>query len=447
MIVEAASRYWWRRFVEREACSWEELESFPRQGPARQRRILSERLLAQVQYFGNRADALPEWREAARITNPDELWKAWPSLPVLTKKDLQAWFPAGELQSRFRLEGVVKSTGGSTGEPTHVFHDTPMMRAANAASTYTRLKMGWRPGMATVKVWGSERDIRRRVDLRTRLYTRLLRDIVVDGYEMNDHTVSRFLALVRRYRPVSIWGFSSMLDFVAKAIVQQQACPPPGSVRTAWNGGEMLLPGQNETFRRAFGVAILNRYGGRELSTMACQFEDGGPLVVLRPWLFVEIVNDSGRPAGPGESGRLLWTSTICRGTPILRYDIGDLASFLPTHEDESGISALSDLHGRAAGILDLPDGRKINCLYWNHLFKEFHEVHQFQIVLQQDGSLDCLLKGSGFTGPREAALRTTAQSFLGGVRMNFKWVEQIPLTQGGKLLQVVRAQPSSSQR
>jgi phenylacetate-CoA ligase len=446
MIMEAASRYWWHRFGEREACSWDELEKFPRLRPDRQRRILAERLLAQVQYFGARADALPEWREAARIKNPDEIWKAWPSLPVLAKKDLQTRFPARELQSRFHLEGIVKSTGGSTGEPTHVFHDAPMMRAANAASTYTRLRMGWRPGMVTVKVWGSERDIQRRVDLRTRLYTRLLRDIVIDGYEMNDRTVSQLLALVQRYRPVSIWGFSSMLDFVANAILQQQACPPPGSVRTAWNGGEMLLPGQIEAFRRAFGVPILNRYGGRELSTMACQFEDGGPLAVLRPWLFVEVVNDSGKPVAPGESGRLLWTSTICRGTPILRYDIGDLGSFLPLHEDESGVSALSALHGRSAGILDLPDGRKINCLYWNHLLKEFPEVRQFQIVVHEDGSLECLLKGSGFTASREAALRAVARSFLGAIQISFRWVEQIPLTRRGKLLQVVREQPLSSQ-
>jgi len=444
MIVEAASRYWWRRFVEREACSWDELENFPRLRPDRQRRTLAERLLAQVQYFGNRADALPEWREAARIKNPDELWKAWPSLPVLTKKDLQTRFPARELQSRFHLEGIVKSTGGSTGEPTHVFHDAPMMRAANAASTYTCLKMGWRPGMVTVKVWGSERDIQRRVALRTRLYTRLLRDIVIDGYEMNDRTVSQFLALVQRYRPVSISGFSSMLDFVANAILQQQACPPPGSVRAAWNGGEMLLPGQIETFRRAFGVPILNRYGGRELSTMACQFEDGGPLAVLRPWLFVEIVTDSGKPAAPGESGRLLWTSTICRGTPIMRYDIGDLGSFLPPHEDESGVSALSDLHGRSAGILDLPDGRRINCLYWNHLFKEFLEVRQFQVVLKSDRSLRILLKGQRSSPARAAELVSLLTRFLGPVPFRIEWVAEIPTTRQGKLLQVVREQPLS---
>src|SRR5207248_7332353 len=135
---------------------------------------------------------------------------------------------------------------------------------------------------------------------------------------------------------------------------------PPGKVATAWNGGEMLFPEQAELFRRAFDVPILNRYGGRELAIMACQFTDGGPLNVLRPWLYLEVVNDQGRAVAPGESGRLVWTSTICRGTPFLRYDVEDIGSFSAAQCDESGVFAIDQLQGRIAGLLELPDGRKI---------------------------------------------------------------------------------------
>ena len=47
---------------------------------------------------------------------------------------------------------------------------------------------------------------------------------------------------------------------------------------------------------------------GRELSVMAYQPEGSKRLHLLRPYLFVEIVNDQGRPAAPGESGRQLGT-------------------------------------------------------------------------------------------------------------------------------------------
>src|ERR1017187_385417 len=172
---------------------------------------------------------------------------------------------------------------------------------------------------------------------------------------------------------------------------------------------------------------------------MACQYTDGGPLFAMRPWLFLEVVNEKGLPAAPGESGRLLWTSTICRGTPFLRYEIGDLGTFLPAHLDESGIGALQDLQGRTAGLITLRDGRKINCIFWNHLFKEFSEVEQFQVVIRDGRQLHILLKGGGFTAVREHNLRDILLRFLGSTPVDLEWVSAIPVTRHGKLVQVVR--------
>ncbi len=438
MIAEWASKLWWRRTLRREARSWEELDQFPLFPAQRQRRILAERLLAQLQYFGHREDALPEWREAAEIRDPEELWGVWPSLPIVDKRTLQSRFEPVEIQERFRLQGVVRSTGGSTGEPTAFFYDPLMVRTTRAQSVYARMRMGWRPGMATVVVWGSERDIGRQTRLRARLRNHLLRTFLIDGYNLTQQTVERVLEVIRRHRPVALYGFTSMLEFVAQKTLELRGSPPPGSVRTAWNGGEMLFEQQNAVFRKAFGVAMLNCYSGRELSTMACQFHEAQPLLILRPWLFLEVVDSRGRPAGPGESGRLLWTSTVCRGTPFLRYDVGDLGAFESADQNESGIFALRELHGRVGGLLRLPDGKTVNCLYWNHLFKEFSEVQQFQVVLKKDGRLQFLLKGRGFTLPRETELRTALKDFLGGLSVQISWVDNIPLTSQGKLMQVV---------
>lgn len=438
MIGRMASRIAWRRFLSRNAYSWWELDEFPRLSPDRQRRTLAGRLLAQIQYFGARGDALPEWREAARVTDPEELWRLWPSLPVMDKSLLQSRFEPEEIKRRFGLGGTIRSTGGSTGEPTHVLHDEGMALATNTASVYTRIRMGWRPGMATVIVWGSERDIGKKTSFRSRLYVRLLRDIVIDGYELDGKTVDLALQLIRKHRPVALQGFSSMLAFVAKTALERGAELPAGSVKVAWNGGEMLYREQSDVFQQAFHVPILNRYGGRELSVMACQYDPQGPLHVLRPWLFLEVVDKSGRPVGPGESGRLLWTSTVCRGTPLLRYDIGDLGSFGGSHETEAGISQLSGLDGRFAGLLNLPNGKTINCIYWNHLFKEFPEVRQFQVVLQEHGKLSIRLQGSGMAESRDASLRQTLRDFIGNMPLTISWVERIPLTPRGKLIQVV---------
>lgn len=439
MIPRLLSRLWWRRYLARNARPWDELERFPALSPAEQRRELAARLLAQVRYFGSRPDALPEWREVARIQDPADLWRVWPSLPILDKAKLQACFPAAEMQARFGIQGRRDSTGGSTGEPVHFFHDTPMLRSGLAAATYTAVRMGWQPGMPVIILWGSERDIRKRMRRRDRLHGWLRNEFLLDAYRMSEGTVQRALSIIHAHAPVAIYGFTSILEHVARRLVESGRCPAPGLVRTAWNGGEMLFAEQSRIFRQAFGVPILNRYGGRELSAMACQFVPDGPLEVLRPWLFVEIVDENGRPAPPGQTGRLLWTSTICRGTPFLRYDIGDLGVALPAHQNESGVFAIHQIEGRVAGLLQLPDGSKINNIFWNHLFKEFSEIRQFQVVLRRDGSIDLRLKGNALAPERDQRLRETLAHFLGSIPFRFCWVDQIPLTAQGKLVQVVR--------
>jgi phenylacetate-CoA ligase len=423
------------------------LEHFPTLHPVEQRRQLAARLLAQLRYFGGREDALPEWREAARITDTDELWKVWPLLPILDRNVLQKQFEPQQMKLRFGLEGKLDSTGGSTGEPTHFLHDPGMIRAGTAASYYTRLQMGWRPGMPTVIVWGSQRDIGKTTPWRTRLYLQLSRDYLVDGYRLTPRTMDRVLALIRRKGAVAIYGFSSMLEYVARQILERKASVPAGSVKTAWNGGEMLFPEQSSVFLSAFGVPILNCYGGRELGVMACQFQSGQDLRVLRPWLFVEIVDHDGKPTRPGEPGRMLWTSTICRGTPFLRYEVGDLAAFEADGHDESGIRKISELQGRTASLLILPNGRVINNLFWNHLFKDFTEVEQFQVVVRNPDSseLRILLRGSGFSPDREAKCRSTLDKLLGDIPKQFVWVQQIPRTAQGKLLQVIRETTAQS--
>ena len=439
MLRRAASALWWRRYIARNCRPWGELDRFATLPPHEQRRELAARLHAQIQYFGSRADALPEWREAARIGDPQEIWKIWPSLPILTKDQLAASFPAAEIGRRFGVAGRVDSTGGSTGEPTRFFHDSGMIAANMALGVYTRLRLGWRPGMATIAVWGAERDIGRSVDRKTRLNNWLLRDYLTGGYKQADDTVHHVLRLIRAERPVAIYGFTSMLEFLARRVLDQGIHVRKGDVCCAWNGAEMLTQEQSDLFERVFGVPLMNRYGGREVSVIACQYERAGALQVTRPWLFVEIVDDQGRPAAPGEPGRILCTSTICRGTPFLRYEIGDLASFDAAGSGESGIFALSALQGRTGGLFELPDGRRIHAMYWNHLFKEFDEIAQFQVVIRTDNTLRILLVGKGMNGDREARLRSTIAHLLGDVKVDIEWVGRIPPTSQGKLLQVVR--------
>jgi hypothetical protein len=89
--------------------------------------------------------------------------------------------------------------------------------------------------------------------------------------------------------------------------------------------------------------------------------------------------------------------------------------------------------------MLELPQGRKISNLYWNHFFKEVKEVEQFQVILRKDSSLQILLRGKGFSPERETVVRGLLAHFLGEIEVQLRWVERIPLTKEGKLVQAYR--------
>ncbi len=418
-----------------------ELERFRDASPAQRRQDLGRRLLAQILYFGRREDALPEWREAAAgALDAETLWRIWPSLPITTKRDLVSRFPPEDTAARFGLRGRINSSGGSTGEPTHFFQDTEMIRIGIATTVFSRVQMGWRPGMPVIALWGSDRDLGKpALPFRERCMARLRNDWIIAGYRVDESTVDRFLGALQRNHPAAVYGYSSMLEHVARRVLERDEPVGPGWVHTAWGGAEMLFESQSELFRKAFGVPLLNWYGSREFSVIAYQRRPAEALEVVRPYVFLEVVDEQGRPCRPGEPGRVLVTSTVCRGTPFLRYEIGDIGTFDAAHQDESGVRALRTLEGRTAGLLKLPNGTTVNSLFWNQIFKEFGEIVQFQVVLRQEQEIEVRLTGRGITADRELELRRVLDRFTSGVPVTITWMEQIPLTRQGKLLQVVR--------
>jgi phenylacetate-CoA ligase len=414
-----------------------ELSGFSKLSPEHQKADLVARLRKQLVHFGKRSDGLQEWGAASSIRDDDEFLAAWRNLPIVTKRDLQERFDPARICHEYGLKGRIKSTGGSTGEPTRFFHDSAMVRATRTLDLYSRQLMGWSTGMPIIAVWGSDRDIGRKPNPWKRLAAECRGDLYVDGYNMTPQVVDSVVRLISRYAPAAIFGFTSMLDYVSRVLIDRGQSLPKGAVRTAWNGGEMLYPEQNERFQAAFGVPILNRYGGRELSTIACQRAPSAHLLVMRPWVMVEVLDSSGRPAAAGECGRIIVTSTVCRGTPFLRYEIGDLGTYESKDLDSAGIASLSTLQGRTAGVIKIRN-RQFNNLFWNHLFKESPSVAEFQVVKRRDDTLRISLVGRPGVPSDDIQIRRTLERFLDGIPFELVWLGSIPRTAAGKLIQVI---------
>jgi phenylacetate-CoA ligase len=394
-------------------------------------------MLDTLRYFGSREDGFPEWRELSHARSTEDVWKHWSALPIVTKKDLQERFAPEELKKRFAVEGKINTSGGSTGTPTRFVWDVAAQEQKSALQYYCWRKLGWKPGMPVMSLWGSPRDLGQAENPRTRLL-RQLRDVtIIDGYEFNQQTVEVALNAIQSHKRIAVYGYTTLLEQFAREIIESGRQVQNGKVATAWSGAEPLRDEQSDLFRQAFGVPIHNQYGGREFGAIAYKLDGQSSFNLFRPVVFLEIVNDKNEPCAPGETGRILLTTLIGRGTPFIRYENGDLGTYSDFDMTEAGLIGMSSVDGRTTSLIHLPDGRTFHSVFWHQLFKDYGEIKGFHVHQNADGSIDIVYIGQPFSTETGEALNRLIGNMLGGVRFSISRVEKLPKTAQGKHLQV----------
>lgn len=416
---------------------WTEWDAFAVSPPATQRKILSERMLDTLRFFGDRDDSLPAWRELGESASPEDVWSHWTSLPIVTKDDLRNRFDADTLQKRFDIDGRVNTSGGSTGAPTRFIWDSVSLRKRLALQYYAWTNMGWIPGIPVVCLWGSPRDLGLSTSWRAKLQRQSLGLSIIDGYEFNDRTINELRQLLESHDTLGLYGYATLLDQAAQHFLDAGYAIPPGKILTAWSGAEALHQGQSDKFFRAFGRPLHNQYGGREFGAIAYKLAGAPSFRVLRPMVFVEIVNDQNQLCAPGEIGRVLLTTLAGRGTPFIRYENGDLATYAESDLTEAGLAGMERVEGRITGMIRLPDGRAFHSVFWHQLFKEYAEIRGFHVHQDEDGALTITYVGVRLPSEREGTLRHLVENMLRGVSYRLVYVESLPRTSQGKHLQV----------
>ena len=78
--------------------------------------------------------------------------------------------------------------------------------------------------------------------------------------------------------------------------------------------------------QKGFKSKLSNQYGSQEGAPIAYECSKNGFHISPESGIF-EILRPDNSPCSPGELGRLVVTSFLSYGTPLIRYDIGDLGS------------------------------------------------------------------------------------------------------------------------
>jgi phenylacetate-CoA ligase len=180
--------------------------------------------------------------------------------------------------------------------------------------------------------------------------------------------------------------------------------------------GQSLDARLRARLEQAFGAPLFDRYGTRELGTVAQECEAHAGLHVNAETHVVEVLCD-GRTAGDGEEGEIVVTDLGNRVVPLLRYRIGDRAA-LVRERCPCGRAAprLTGVRGREPTFVRAAGGRMVPSAVLDHLFRaRAAVVRRFQVEQHADGRVIVrVVRRPGFSTVHEAALRGALRALLG---------------------------------
>ena len=191
--------------------------------------------------------------------------------------------------------------------------------------------------------------------------------------------------------------------------------------------------------REVWDVPLVDTYSSQEVGYMAMQCPDRAEPVyhVQAEGVYLEIVDDDGRPCRPGEVGRVIVTSLHNFATPLVRYEVGDRAEAGGEPcACGRGLVTLHRVLGRERNMLTMPDGEKRWPLTGYRQYGEVApEVRQFQFIQRSREKVEVrLVVSQPMTPAHEAGLRALILSMLGHpFELVFTVMDAIPKSPRGK--------------
>ncbi|MFO7900138.1 MAG: hypothetical protein R6V58_13895 [Planctomycetota bacterium] len=369
-------------------------------------------------------------------------------LPILTKRIIRDRFD-DLICPAYRTRMSEYQTGGSTAEPMRFCRPPVVKQWGRAAALRAWKWEGYRLGDKQVLLSGSTFDVKRLSGLKCRLERAVNRVLLLDGHVLSDEMCRQYVPRIRRFRPKVFLGYANSLFILAGYLLRNNVSDirPEAVLSTA----ETLLPARRAAIERAFQCDVYDAYGSREASLFAAQCEQKAGFHVSTDTTAVEIVKD-GRPAEPGELGKILLTDLKNYGMPFIRYQIEDVA----VAGDEPcpcgrSLPTFRAVQGRMSNIISLPDGRHVHPLYlmnlmypapvqdWASKEKRIEGIARFQIV--QEGPTEFVVKiirEPGTNVDYSYIARNFCEFLAEDVTVQLDFVDDIPTPASGKRQHII---------
>jgi phenylacetate-CoA ligase len=185
---------------------------------------------------------------------------------------------------------------------------------------------------------------------------------------------------IDNFRPDVIRGFGSYLETLFRLLyLNKTQMHLPKMI--IYSADSMTSEGK-KLIEEKFGVPVFSNYRAAESFTIGFFCEDRRGFHLYKDLCHLKIVDESGRCVPNGEKGEVVISNLVNRGTVLLNYRLGDIASFL-NKKCTCGrtLPLLSEIEGRVEDIIFLPNGEFVHPRAVWQILKGRNGVLQYQLI------------------------------------------------------------------
>lgn len=249
-------------------------------------------------------------------------------------------------------------------------------------------------------------------------------------------TLQQQVDWLRKEKPDYLVSFPSNLVALSNYVIANHIkLPPLREIRTI---GETVTERSRLLIQNVWQAKLVDVYSCEEAGYLALQCPETGCYHIQSENVFLEIVDEAGRPCQPGKMGRVLITTLHNYATPLIRYDIGDWAELGEKCSCGRGLPVINKIHGRSRNRLVLPSGDNLFPYLGEHgqiTEATGVQVHQFQCIQHSTVHIELkLVADRELSVEEQAKVAAIMQKNLGyPYDIRFSFVNDIPRSRTGK--------------
>lgn len=233
-------------------------------------------------------------------------------------------------------------------------------------------------------------------------------------------------------RPAYLLSLPSNIRELAKYCKQQQINLP--SLKQIRTMGEILTDETIELCKEVWNVSVVDMYSAQEIGYIALQCPEHGSYHIQSEGVLVEILDKDNQPCREGETGRVVVTTLLNFGAPLIRYELGDYAEVGQQCSCGRGLPVLNKILGRQRNMMKTPDGR----VFWPSFPSEDWESNNIKQLQVEQTAIDRLTVRIAVSKPlsildEQRLERYFSTRFDYPFIIKFDYVDSIPRSKGGK--------------